>query len=128
MVTRRPEARAELEPVAVALGVALTGVGWPAAADAFDADAILSTVPKGAADDLAERVTWRPGCVYFDALYDPWPTPLAASAAEHDIPVVSGLDLLLAQALGQFEQFTGVGQAPEEAMRAALEEAVRARG
>jgi shikimate dehydrogenase len=128
VVTRRPEAREELEPVAVALGLTLTGVAWPEAAGAFDADAVLSTVPKGAADDLAERVTWRPGSVYFDALYDPWPTPLAASAAKHDVPVVSGLDLLLAQALGQFEQFTGVDQAPEEAMRAALEETVRARG
>ena len=34
--------------------------------------------------------------------------------------VVSGLDLLLAQALGQFEQFTGVVPAPEVAMREAL--------
>ena len=42
-------------------------------------------------------------------------------------PVVSGLDLLLAQALSQFEQFTGVSEAPEEAMRVALEEAVRDR-
>jgi shikimate dehydrogenase len=128
VVTRRPEARAELEPVAVALGLTLTGVAWPAAEGAFDADAVLSTVPKGAADDLAERVTWRPGSVYFDALYDPWPTPLAASAVKHDVAVVSGLDLLLAQALSQFEQFTGVDQAPEEAMRVALEETVRARG
>jgi shikimate dehydrogenase len=128
VVTRRPEAREELEPVAVALGLTLAGVAWPDAPGAFDADAVLSTVPKGAADDLAERVTWRPGSVYFDALYDPWPTPLAASAAKHDVPVVSGLDLLLAQALGQFEQFTGVDQAPEEAMRVALEETVRARG
>jgi shikimate dehydrogenase len=37
--------------------------------------------------------------------------------------VVSGLDLLLAQALGQFEQFTGVRPAPEAAMRGALFEA-----
>lgn len=128
VVTRRPEAHRELEPVAVALGLALTGVSWADAAGAFDADAVLCTVPKGAADELAERVTWRPGSVYFDALYDPWPTPLAASAARSDIPVVSGLDLLLAQALGQFEQFTGVDQAPREAMWAALQEAFRARG
>ncbi|MEU8611909.1 shikimate dehydrogenase, partial [Actinoplanes sp. NPDC048791] len=39
---------------------------------------------------------------------------------DHGVPVVSGLDLLLAQALGQFEQFTGVHPAPEAAMRAAL--------
>lgn len=127
VVTRRPEAREELGPVAVALGLTIDGVAWADAAGAFDADAVLSTVPKGAADELAERVTWRPGSVYFDALYDPWPTPLAASAAKRDIPVVSGLDLLLAQALSQFEQFTGVPEAPQEAMRAALGEAVAGR-
>jgi shikimate dehydrogenase len=41
----------------------------------------------------------------------------------HDIAVVSGLDLLLAQALSQFEQFTGVRPAPAAAMRAALSKA-----
>ncbi|GIE82750.1 shikimate 5-dehydrogenase [Actinoplanes philippinensis] len=128
VVTRRPESRDELAPVAVALGLTVDGVAWADAEGAFDADAVLSTVPKGAADELAERVTWRPGSVYFDALYDPWPTPLAASATKHDIPVVSGLDLLLAQALSQFEQFTGLAEAPQEAMRRALGEAVAARG
>ena len=127
VVTRRPEALTELEPVAVALGVKLDGMAWSGAAAAFDADAIVSTVPKGAADELAADVTWRPGSVLFDAIYDPWPTPLAAAAAAHDVAVLSGLDLLLAQALGQFEQFTGVTPAPEEAMQAALERAVAGR-
>jgi shikimate dehydrogenase len=58
--------------------------------------------------------------VVFDALYDPWPTPLAEAAARAGARVVSGLDLLLAQAIGQFEQFTGVRPAPEDAMREAL--------
>ncbi|GAA3901684.1 shikimate dehydrogenase [Actinoplanes auranticolor] len=120
VVTRRPEAREELAPAAAALGVTITGVEWADAPAAFDADAVISTVPKGAADALATAVKWRPGTVLFDAIYDPWPTPLAAAAAQHGVPVVSGLDLLLAQALGQFEQFTGVRPAPEAAMRAAL--------
>jgi len=120
VVTRRPEAREELAPAAAALGVTITGVEWADAPAAFDADAVISTVPKGAADALATAVKWRPGTVLFDAIYDPWPTPLAAAAADHGVPVVSGLDLLLAQALGQFEQFTGVRPAPEAAMRAAL--------
>ena len=120
VVTRRPEAREELAPAAAALGVTITGVEWADAPAAFDADAVISTVPKGAADALATAVKWRPGTVLFDAIYDPWPTPLAAAAAGNGVPVVSGLDLLLAQALGQFEQFTGVAAAPEAAMRAAL--------
>nr|WP_275980131.1 shikimate dehydrogenase [Couchioplanes caeruleus] len=120
VVTRRPEARAELAPAAAALGVTIRGVDWADAATVFAADAVISTVPKGAADPLATQVTWRPGTVLFDAIYDPWPTPLAEAAQAHDVRVVSGLDLLLAQALGQFEQFTGVRPAPEAAMREAL--------
>jgi shikimate dehydrogenase len=127
VVTRRPEARDELAPAAAALGVTITGVDWADAVPAFDADAVISTVPKGAADGLAAAVRWRPGAVLFDAIYDPWPTPLAASAAAHGVRVVSGLDLLLAQALGQFEQFTGVVPAPEQAMRAALTAAASVR-
>jgi shikimate dehydrogenase len=123
LVTRRPSALDDLAPVADALKLRLVGHDWADAAAAFDADAVISTVPKGAADHLAGGVAWRPGTVLFDAIYDPWPTPLAADAVAHDIPVVSGLDLLLAQALGQFEQFTGVRPAPEAAMRGALFEA-----
>lgn len=120
LVTRRPEAREELEPAAEALGVTLVGAPWSQAPDLFAADVVVSTVPKGAADHLAVEVTWRPGTVLFDAIYDPWPTPLAAAAAKSGIPVVSGLDLLLGQALSQFEQFTGFAPAPESAMREAL--------
>ncbi len=125
LVTRRPEAFAALQPVADAVGVRLRGVSWGDAPTAFDADVVISTVPKGAADDLAAVVAWSPVTVLFDALYDPWPTPLAAAAAAHGNPVRSGRDLLLAQALGQFEQFTGVTPAPEAAMRAALDAAAR---
>ncbi|GLY96063.1 shikimate dehydrogenase [Actinoplanes sp. NBRC 103695] len=120
LVTRRPTAAAELAPVAATLGIALEPLDWSKAADAFDADAVISTVPKGAADELAAAVRWRPGTVLFDAIYDPWPTPLAAAATAAGLRVASGLDLLLAQALGQFEHFTGVRPAPESAMRDAM--------
>ncbi|MEV0154538.1 shikimate dehydrogenase [Micromonospora sp. NPDC050686] len=120
VLARRAAALAELAPVADAVGVPLTGAAWPAAVGALaGADVVVATVPKGVADPLAGQVRWRPGTVCFDALYDPWPTPLAASAAAAGCRVVSGLDLLLAQALGQFEQFTGV-PAPRAAMAAAL--------
>lgn len=126
VVARRPAAVTALHPVAEALGVRLTAVGWSDAAAACDADVVVSTVPKGVADPFAAAVRFRPGSVLFDALYDPWPTPLAAAAATAGVRVMSGLDLLLAQALGQFEQFTGVRPAPAEAMREALR-AARAR-
>jgi shikimate dehydrogenase len=127
VVTRRPSVLDELAPAAEALGIKLLGAPWDEAASLFAAEAVISTVPKGAADHLAASVRWRPGTVLFDAIYDPWPTPLAAAATAAGVPVVSGLDLLLGQALSQFEQFTGVTPAPEDAMRAALFEAASRR-
>jgi len=115
---RRPEALDELRPVADALGVRLDGAPWSALRESVTADVVVSTVPKGVADELA-AARWRPGLVVFDVVYDPWPTPLAAAAQAAGCRVVSGLDLLLWQAVHQFELFTGV-DAPAEAMRAAL--------
>ncbi|MTK03053.1 shikimate dehydrogenase [Micromonospora sp. CP22] len=123
VVARRPAAIAELAPVAAVLGVPMVAAPWPVPGSEpsplADTDVLISTVPKGAVDELADSVPWRAGTVVFDAIYDPWPTPLAASAEAAGCRIVSGLDLLLAQAIGQFEQFTGV-PAPRSAMAAAL--------
>ena len=43
----------------------------------------------------------------FDVVYDPWPTALAAAAAEAGAAVVDGLDLLVGQAVVQVELMTG---------------------
>jgi shikimate dehydrogenase len=119
VLARRPAAVDALRPVAEALGIRLTGLPWDDAPTTVDTDVVVSTVPKGAADPLAGQLRWRPATVLLDALYDPWPTPLAAAAEAAGCRVASGLDLLLAQAVGQFEQFTGVS-APRAEMAAAL--------
>jgi shikimate dehydrogenase len=121
---RRPEAVDELRPVAERLGVLLTHVNFADAGRCGRADLIISTVPKGVADPV--RPQWRPGTVLFDALYDPWPTPLAAAARAAGVRIVSGLDLLLTQAVHQFTLFTGL-PAPAAAMDAALREAAAQR-
>jgi shikimate dehydrogenase len=114
---RRAEAVDALRPVAEQLGLRLTHGDFASATECGRAGLVISTVPKGVADALA--VAWQPPTVLFDALYDPWPTPLAASAQAAGCPVVSGLELLLAQAVRQFTLFTGAG-APVGPMRAAL--------
>jgi shikimate dehydrogenase len=86
-----------------------------------DGDLLISTVPAGAADFYTERAIdprARPSAV-LDVVYSPWPTPLAAAAAQSGVPVVSGFDLLLHQAARQVELMTGLEPAPLEAMRAA---------
>jgi shikimate dehydrogenase len=112
VVARRPEAVA-------ALGPSVAPAPWPSVDLVSAADVVISTVPKGVADPLAAAVAWRPTTVLVDAIYDPWPTALADAAGRAGCAVLSGLDLLHAQALDQFRLFTG-REAPADAMRAAL--------
>lgn len=82
-------------------------------------DILISTIPASAqTPELVER--YKDTAIVFDAIYDPWPTPLASAATG---AVVSGHDLLIHQAALQFELFTG-RVAPMDAMRAALEPAI----
>ena len=70
--------------------------------------------------------SWRgfpygaPPKLVFDVVYADWPTPLARAAAAAGARVVSGFDLLVAQAARQFKLFTG-RDAPTGAMSAALD-------
>jgi len=71
------------------------------------ADIALSTVPAQAQSDVAHAVA-AGSSVVFDAVYDPWPTPLAQAVAERrHARLLNGLDLLAWQALYQVELFTG---------------------
>ena len=59
-------------------------------------------------------------------VYDPWPTPLALAAADAGAVVVSGLDLLVHQALLQVELMTG-STVSLDLLRVAGERALEAR-
>ena len=84
-----------------------------------DVDVVVSTIPADVAARHADTVAATP--LLLDAIYDPWPTPLAAAVEAAGGQVISGLQMLLHQAFAQVEQFTGL-PAPAEAMRAALAE------
>lgn len=90
----------------IELGTPLTGLG-----------VVVSTIPAEAAAQYADTIAGVP--VLLDAIYDPWPTPLAQAVTAAGGKVVSGLQMLLHQAFTQVEQFTG-RPAPKEAMIAAL--------
>lgn len=120
----RSEVRAaEMKGWGERLGVPVRTESWADAAKAFGAPLVVATTPAGAADTLADAVPERPGAL-FDVLYEPWPTALAAAWSARGGAVVGGLDLLVHQAVLQFEQMTGVLPGPLAAMRAAGEAAL----
>jgi len=86
------------------------------------ADVVVSTIP--AAAQTPDLVTGAAAAgVVFEVLYDPWPTPLAAAAADGGGTLVGGLDLLVHQAALQVRLMTG-GAPPVATMRAAGERAL----
>ncbi|MBW8803617.1 MAG: shikimate dehydrogenase [Catenulisporales bacterium] len=117
---------AEVHAIAEAVGTAVRIRDWSEAADAFEAELVISTTPAGATDELAPSVPEQPGTL-FDVLYHPWPTPLAAAWARRGGTVLGGLDLLVHQAVLQVELMTRRAPAPLAAMRAAGEAALAAR-
>ncbi|MFC9788385.1 shikimate dehydrogenase [Rhodococcus sp. NPDC127528] len=120
VVARSADRAADTLACARAMGLTARHLGFDADAlrsACADAAVALSTVPADAVAPYAAAVAQAP--VVFDAIYDPWPTPLASAVQAAGGTVVDGLRMLLNQAFGQVEQFTG-RPAPREAMAAAL--------
>ncbi|WP_028655738.1 shikimate dehydrogenase [Nocardioides sp. J54] len=88
-------------------------------------EVVVSTVPVAAQSDALVAAT-ASAAVVFEVVYDPWLSPIAAAAAARGQAVVSGLDLLVHQAVLQFAMFTG-HNGPLETMRKAGEAALAAR-
>lgn len=65
----------------------------------LDADLVINTSPKHAADNLPAG-----SGILFESLYDPWPTKLASNWRGK---VIDGMDLLIHQAIDQIHLMTG---------------------
>ncbi|MEU7914854.1 shikimate dehydrogenase [Microbispora bryophytorum] len=121
LVVRDPARAGETLRVAEHLGTTVTVRSF----GDFDpaADLVVSTLPSGAADALAERVAagLPEKAALFDVVYAPWPTPLAAAAGARGRTVIGGFPMLLHQAARQVELMTGRADVPVEAMRSAGE-------
>ena len=117
VVARNRDKAAPLLALGPKLGVDIRWIELGAAL--VDVDVVVSTIPADVAAQHADTVAATP--LLLDAIYDPWPTPLAAAVEAAGGRVISGLQMLLHQAFAQVEQFTGL-PAPTEAMRAALAE------
>ncbi|WP_284252590.1 shikimate dehydrogenase [Litorihabitans aurantiacus] len=128
VVCVRSQARAAgLLQAAHRMGMDVTLRRFDAAAPLIaDADLVVQTAVAGAADPIAADLTalldgrpLRPGQTLLDAIYDPWPTALAAAWSGAGGAVAPGWLMLLHQAAEQVRLMTG-SAAPVDAMRAAL--------
>lgn len=120
---RRPEAAmAAVAPVAANSAISLEVRPWTEAPTSTAADLVMSTVPAGGADALAEILAAAaviPSGALLDVVYDPWPTPLARAWNRSEFAPIPGLLMLLHQAVEQVRLMTG--QDPDVA---AMREAV----
>ncbi len=120
VVARDPQKAARLVDLGTRIGVATRFCGLDSgelANEVAAAEVLVSTIPADVAARYADTFAAIP--VLLDAVYDPWPTPLAAAVAAAGGRVINGLQMLLHQAFSQVEQFTGL-PAPREAMACAL--------
>ena len=85
-------------------------------------DVLINATPVGSASNpeltpVPARLH-RPGTIAFDMVYDPLATRFLREAQAAGCTIIDGLEMLLAQAIVQFEAWTGL-EAPVEAMRSA---------
>ncbi len=121
IIVRDPARAIALREAADRLGVQPTVCGGLPDVDLPDADVVISTLPSGAADALRPQ-RWSAGTVVLEVVYAPWPTPFAAAALTAGCRVVSGLAVLLHQAVAQVELMTGY-RPPVAPLREALDTA-----
>lgn len=74
------------------------------------ADVVISTLPAGALDTYATKLGkhwfYKPKGLFFDVAYSSWPSTFAAAWLARSLPAVSGIEMLIFQAIGQLRVFT----------------------
>ena len=118
VIARNPERAEDLGHLGADLGVAVTLRPWEDVRS-LDADAVIATVPPGAADAFVPYVPDSPG-VLLDVAYGSGTTSLTTAWTRAGGMAADGLDLLLWQAVDQVRLMTGM-EPPVAAMRAALQ-------
>jgi shikimate dehydrogenase len=68
---------------------------------------VINTSPAGVADVFIDDLL-KPVGIYFEALYNPWPTALLKKFNEMGQQTIDGVDLLVHQGISQIEIFSGV--------------------
>lgn len=111
-------AHASLGDLARTLGVRYDVAPWGEVPDAPAADVLVSTVSTPLDASVAAGLVRLTGAC-FDATYNHYPTTLDEAARAAGIVQLSGIDLLVGQALDQIRLMTGLACPPEPLLDAA---------
>lgn len=128
VVARRPEAVDALKPLGREVGIEVAASSF-SASEFAEVPVTIATLPGEATlSDAAPAALARTGGLLFDVVYGHWPTALSSAWERAGAPSVSGLGMLLHQALLQVRIFTsGDVDAPvadEPRVLAAMREAL----
>jgi shikimate dehydrogenase len=92
-------------------------------------DLTIATLPGGALDADAMKLeksrSFRPAGAVFDVAYQPWPSAFAQLWLSRNLPIISGLEMLLWQAIAQIRIFTANDPALPLPNEVAVVEAMR---
>jgi shikimate dehydrogenase len=117
VLARDPRKAAEVAAAVGCTGGALGDV------QAYGWDVLINATPVGsAANPLVTPIpasAHRAGSVVFDMVYDPLETQFLRDAQSSGATIIDGLEMLLAQAVVQFEMWTG-RDAPVQEMKSAV--------
>ena len=73
------------------------------------ADLVISTLPSGALDEVAHKMIrnpfFKPSGTLLDVAYDPWPSEIAKPFEAKQARVISGVEMLIWQAIAQISIF-----------------------
>jgi 3-dehydroquinate dehydratase/shikimate dehydrogenase len=103
---------------------AAVGCSWGAVAEGVTRpyDVLINATPLGshafAEETPVPASLLRKGAVVFDMVYDPMETRLLREAKDAGCRILGGLEMLIAQAVAQFETWTGQ-EAPLDVMKSA---------
>jgi len=128
VLARNAETRLDLIAFAKSLGLPAKKVSNFARA-AAKADLVISTLPAGVMNETAAQLSgkrnFNPGGAILDVAYQPWPSSIASVWLERGKPIISGLEMLLWQAVAQIRIFQNGDPAATLTNEVAVVEAMR---
>ena len=103
VIHRNPERQKQMRTAAPNLDLVFHQ--WDSCSLINEMSLVVNTTPAGVADVFGEAID-KPRGVFFEALYNPWPTRVLEKWRNQDGRTIDGIDLLVHQAISQVEIFS----------------------